>query len=666
MRKTQRHSSSGLEALERRQLFSTYTVTTTADSGSGSLREAVLRANGTAEADVIRFKLAGSDRVIKLQSAIDPVVSPLTIDGATQPGYAGKPLVAIDGGNKGFSLLSIMAPRSTVNGLALYGSGNSNFDARKPAVAFLHGATDGTFSDNYVGLKTDGTTARTNHGFGVNMTQTGGDVRGNVIASSRDAGLYITADNVTVQSNFIGTDASGQSARPNRGGGIRVENTHGVKIGGPDLGNVIAGNGGFGVRDNLTNFETMIEGNRIGLTADGKHVLKNGVGVWIEGSDSNVHANYFGAEGVYNVGPASIHSHSKDLEIGNNSFGLTADGLKLPVADLSGTAVTLVGSESAFVHNNTIANMNTAVRILRGGHHLLRGNHIGLRENSTAIGWGNTYSIEISDSNRNNIEWMNRIGYSGHAGVHIASGQFNKIYNNEFVNNQGLDVDLGKEGITPNDKHDLDEGANGLLNTFVIEKAVSTGKKITIAGTLDVNTQDDYQGTMVTFYASPLKHADGTGDGRTVINTINFEPGKSSAYAFEFAGAVPDGWYVSALTTQSIGGWATSEMSMATKLQGPPQITAKKWNAKDRSISYSFSQDVSKSLGVLDLLIRHTGNGMSFRPSRVDWNAKTNTATFFFGGALFSGSYRAEFYNAGVTNAAGNAVMGDGSLSLFI
>ncbi len=49
-----------LEQLEEYILPSTYTVTTTADSGAGSLRQAILDSNGNAGANVIDFNITGS------------------------------------------------------------------------------------------------------------------------------------------------------------------------------------------------------------------------------------------------------------------------------------------------------------------------------------------------------------------------------------------------------------------------------------------------------------------------------------------------------------------------------------------------------------------------------------------------------------------------------
>ena len=65
----------------------TYTVTTTADSGAGSLRQAILDANTNAGADTIAFDIPGSGvHTITPLTALPAITQSLTIDGYTQTG----------------------------------------------------------------------------------------------------------------------------------------------------------------------------------------------------------------------------------------------------------------------------------------------------------------------------------------------------------------------------------------------------------------------------------------------------------------------------------------------------------------------------------------------------------------------------------------------------
>src|SRR5262249_8120778 len=73
-------------------------VITTADSGPGSLRDAILAANGNPGRDVITFNIPGSGaQTIFLQSPLPTVTDPVVIDGYTQPGAS--PNTLPQGGN---------------------------------------------------------------------------------------------------------------------------------------------------------------------------------------------------------------------------------------------------------------------------------------------------------------------------------------------------------------------------------------------------------------------------------------------------------------------------------------------------------------------------------------------------------------------------------------
>src|SRR5204862_4304958 len=90
------------EPLEQRVLLATYTVTTTADAGPGSLRQAILDANLSTNTDVIRFAIPGTGvQTIAPQSPLPADVGGLTIDGTTQPGYVRAPLIQLDGAAAG-------------------------------------------------------------------------------------------------------------------------------------------------------------------------------------------------------------------------------------------------------------------------------------------------------------------------------------------------------------------------------------------------------------------------------------------------------------------------------------------------------------------------------------------------------------------------------------
>lgn len=85
------------DALEPRQLLATFTVTSIADAGAGTLRQAVFDANATTEADVIEFDSSLALGTVTLTSGEIPITSPMTIRGTDASGeYLG---IAVSGNN---------------------------------------------------------------------------------------------------------------------------------------------------------------------------------------------------------------------------------------------------------------------------------------------------------------------------------------------------------------------------------------------------------------------------------------------------------------------------------------------------------------------------------------------------------------------------------------
>src|SRR5947207_7457315 len=84
----------------------TFTVTKTADTNDGvcdsdcSLREAINAANNTLGQDTIAFNI-GSGPKTNMPVSDPTIVESVICDGTTQPGFAGSPIIEIDGTNAG-------------------------------------------------------------------------------------------------------------------------------------------------------------------------------------------------------------------------------------------------------------------------------------------------------------------------------------------------------------------------------------------------------------------------------------------------------------------------------------------------------------------------------------------------------------------------------------
>lgn len=281
-----------LETLEDRMAPAIFTVSNTNDAGLGSLRQAILNANGAAGTDEIRFSIGGGGvQTIRPTSALPNVEQPTIIDGTTQPGYAGTPLIELDGSLAGASAvgLSIAGGNSIVRGLVV-----NRFDATGISVFWGGG---NLIAGNFLGTDPTGTQARPNRYTGIIVYSDNNTIGGttpadrNVISGNDYVGLQFYGTFATgnrVQGNFIGTDATGTTALGNAWLGVRIDggaqnNTVGGTAAG--AGNRIAYNprGGVIVADEGT----------VGNTIRANSIHHNG-GQGIDLGDDGVTANHPG------------------------------------------------------------------------------------------------------------------------------------------------------------------------------------------------------------------------------------------------------------------------------------------------------------------------------------------------------------------------------------
>jgi hypothetical protein len=297
----------------------TFTVTTTADSGAGSLRAAITAVNGAgAGPHDIQFNVSGAgcdgSGVCTITLTAEPtcLTQPVTIDGYTQPGASANTLAV---GNDAVIKIEVRgngvpsegvcfnfgSEGSTVRGLAV---GNFvGFNAGGSGIRLSSG--NHFVRGNFVGTNAAGTTAVPN-GTGVTIFSADNIIGGvspadrNVLSGNVLEGISLsggTAHDNIIQGNHVGTNAAGTAALPNTRHGILNQGV-GTIVGGSGGGtgtapsgignpaNLISGNvfGGVWVTHNLS----MILGNRIGTDAAGTGALGNGFGVGLEREDNTI------------------------------------------------------------------------------------------------------------------------------------------------------------------------------------------------------------------------------------------------------------------------------------------------------------------------------------------------------------------------------------------
>ncbi len=376
----------------RRASAITFTVTTTADNGNnasptpGSLRKAILDSNGGFFADTITFAIPGAGvHTITPPVPLPAITDPVSINGWSQggAGYTGPPLIEISGVNAGANAagLTITAGNTTVQGLVINRFG---FDG----IRLESGGN--IVQGNYVGTNSAGTVASGNHNgvamLGSNnivggLTSTPGTVLGNVISGNNGAGVEISQDGNSVLGNIIGLNAAGSAALGNANSGVLIFDGNGSTIGGSTTTarNVISGNGGQGIDtfgSNLGADSNVIKGNYIGVNAAGTSAVANSQGgVVLTGNCSNT-----------TIGGAT--APERNIISGNIQNGVTFDHVL----------------NANFVFGNYIGtDVTGAVDLGNASDGVLVDTSVSTIIGSTSVGTGNL----ISGNNSNGIEIMN-------------------------------------------------------------------------------------------------------------------------------------------------------------------------------------------------------------------------------------------------------------------
>jgi len=427
----------------------TLTVTTTADSGAGSLRQAILDANSNAGADTIAFNIPGTGPfLIQPVSLLPPLAGETTLDGTTQPGYVGIPLIEL----------------STFSGAGLRMSGTGGNTIRGVCLHDFNAAVQIESNDNFLEACFIGTdpTGLLSPGNGTGVVITAG-ASGNVIGGSAPGAGNLISGNATgvqstggganvIQGNLIGTSITGNSAIPN-GEGISLTGTTGFLVGGPNPGegNVISGNTENGVHVSVGNGCT-IQGNKIGTNSAGTDALPNQYGIY----SSNAPTLVIG--GDFNAGEGNLIS-------GNQLDGIF-----------------IAGSVGTVVRGNTIGTDPTATQPLGNG-----GAGINLDQNSTDALIGGVAAGEA-----NAIAWNQNGVFNG--------GVRNAIRANPIFFNQRLGIDNSPAGVTKNDPLDADTGANQLQNFPTIATVDYGTTTLTVHGILKSSPNTTFD---LDFYESP-------------------------------------------------------------------------------------------------------------------------------------------------------------------
>lgn len=345
----------------------TFTVTTTADSGAGSLRQAITDANTNAGADTIVFAIGSGAQTINLVGGL-PFLSGggTTIDGTTQPGYVagGAPLIYLSGSGVTLPGLALSSANNTVRGIGIV---NFTFSTEGALLISGAGATGNVVTGSWIGVNANGTPAG-NGTFGIKIDQGASNNRiggttaaeRNLIAAFNNQGIELaglSASQVTtgnrITGNYIGVNAAGTAAV----GGLGPFAEAGVRFSGWAWGNLL-GTDGDGSND-------ATEGNLIGGITRAS------------GPDCIV------GRGVQFISSGTLESPRNNIVAGNrigvnaNDSGTIPNNCGILIA--RGTLNT-IGGDTAVEANIISGNTRYGIRIENAGatQNIVRGNRIGL------------------------------------------------------------------------------------------------------------------------------------------------------------------------------------------------------------------------------------------------------------------------------------------------
>jgi hypothetical protein len=451
----------------------TITVTGTGDTialdGKVTLREAITAANtntasgdapaGEAGFDMIKFDIpGGAFQMITLNSDLPAITNdPTVIDGTSQPGYAGTPVIELNGNNAATTGLFLQAGSCTVKGLVI--------NRFKGNGIIISGKSLNLIVSNYIGTNANGTVALGNGQDGISLqgSTTANSIGGsgsfrNVISGNGGNGIGINSnsDNNVIQNNYIGTNAAGTSALGNGSYGVRSFGANNV-IGGIGAGasNLISGNSrGVGF-EGTTGTGNQLQGNLIGTDAAVSVALGNDQeGVYISGPDNTIggttatarniiSGNRFGVNisgktatgnqiqgnyiGTNLSGDSSIGNTEAGVVIyagANNSIGGTGAGAGNVISGNAGDGVDIQGGatdnkiQGNFIGTNAagtvaVGNSGEGVRVIgspktliggavQAARNIISGNHRGVTIEDASTGslvQGNYIGTDVTGSN---------------------------------------------------------------------------------------------------------------------------------------------------------------------------------------------------------------------------------------------------------------------------
>ncbi|MNK31203.1 hypothetical protein D3C87_496300 [compost metagenome] len=505
--------------------FSQIIVTSKEDTGSGTLRAALIAAaaNGTATKDVITFNLPGTglnSNIIRLRSQLPVVTSNVTIDGTTQPGQA----LGVSGAKiiiepelplfSGFSCMIIgsnpYVPGNNINvqttDVEIYGLYIRKFSL----VTNLQ-----TVNNQISGIILDYRVDRIKIGTAGKGNVIGGNTYGILLRNnSNSADLIGKLDNISIQGNLIGVTDDGFTDETNF----------------------------IGINGDISYASLTIGGDAIG---DGNVIAANGTDISITRSYSttspmvlNIFNNKVGTD-------FTGKKHYKNIPLFSGSSTIQMSGIKISASNTT-----------ANISKNIISGHRTAGLLISNAIFWVTGNYIGTGVAGTETDMGNGTGVRLEGNANGTIGGPadsdpNFIGYNDY-GIESFSTNSVKIMRNSMYCNKNV-------GIAK-----VTTATQAFIQVLKINPNYITGKA-NPGAEIELFYTDDCPGSCQgkTYFATERAGSDGRWrhDGSIlgqVVATASV-PNNSVTSQFSTAGLLPGEAIIDPVTCQGLGSVTINE-----------------------------------------------------------------------------------------------------------
>jgi hypothetical protein len=283
----------------------------------------------------------------------------------------------------------------------------------------------------------------------------------NIISANAGEGIDVAGDSNTIQGNMIGVDRTGTLARGNTGDGILIGGNANV-IGGttPQARNVISGNLIYGINCS-SGTGNLIQGNYIGTDPSGTLAVRNITGgLIIQGANNTIGGVAAGAGNIISGNSLGLFisgATTTGIFVQGNLIGLQANGTSA-LGNL-GRGIMVQDAHDNFIGGNSSAARNTisgngdsgvALFGLTATGNTVQGNYVGTTvDGLTAVPNANGVRLSLS-ANINKVKGNIISGNTGNGVTVDSSGTTGNFIDNNYI------------GTTPNGANVLPNGGNGV------------------------------------------------------------------------------------------------------------------------------------------------------------------------------------------------------------